>query len=84
MTLRDELNSSLAKLAVKQEAMYKLEEAKENLWVPLYTYYHWVSCNIIIVMKGERGGFIASGPWYEVSRGLKPCLQGDWAQREKL
>lgn len=31
MTLRDELNSSLAKLAVKQEAMYKLEEAKENL-----------------------------------------------------
>ena len=33
MTLRDELNSSLAKLAVKQEAMYKLEEAKENLWV---------------------------------------------------
>ena len=31
MMLRDELNSSLAKLAVKQEAMYKLEEAKENL-----------------------------------------------------
>ena len=31
MTLRDELNSSLAKLAVKQEVMYKLEEAKENL-----------------------------------------------------
>lgn len=31
MILRDELNSSLAKLAVKQEAIYKLEEAKENL-----------------------------------------------------
>ena len=29
--LRDELNSSLAKMAVKQEAMYKLEETKENL-----------------------------------------------------
>ena len=31
-TLRCDLNSSLAKLAVKQEAMYKLEEAKENLY----------------------------------------------------
>ena len=31
LALRDELNSSLAKMAVKQEAMYKLEESKENL-----------------------------------------------------
>lgn len=31
LALRDELNSSLAKMAVKQEAMYKLEETKENL-----------------------------------------------------
>ena len=31
MVLRDELNSSLAKAAVKQEAIYKVEEAKESL-----------------------------------------------------
>ena len=31
LALRDELNSSLAKMVVKQEAMYKLEETKENL-----------------------------------------------------
>ena len=30
-TVKCDLNSALAKLAVKQEAMYKLEEAKEQL-----------------------------------------------------